>query len=519
VAYQAFEEDIARLRSMRLPDCCERPRHVRRSWLVPTVPLTGEVVAAAPREGAVAKVVTLLVVLAAVGLAALSGLGAATGSKLAVILPVAVAVGMAFGLLALTRFSLYVMAMLVLRASIDLAKLSKVPSAGLAGGAAVAPRGLDPSSLLGIVFLLAAALWLAAQHRQRGSLPGSTLRRALLVFVAAALLSVPASANLQASAVDLLRVLAAVAMFIVLEQLITSRAVLRRVLLAVYLSALFPLGYTIFGFLAGHPPSEVKNSLTRITGTFGQSNAFGRYLMLLIIFGVALYPHLGRRLRLALGGILALSSVFLLLTYTRTALVGAVIGLLVVGLLQSKRVLLGLVVLGIAALLLVPQLSTRFSGLSATTTGSGNTLVWRLGYWTQVLPLANSNPVTGTGLNTTPYLTEQGKQPHNDFVRAYVETGLIGLGAYIAMLIALVALGIRAIRASPPRSFDRGVAVGYLGCAVAFVAVSVASNTLSDVVILWYLFAFAAAAAAILQHPSPERDRLVDTGGNPRGNY
>lgn len=485
---------------------------------MPTVPLTGEVVAAAPREGVVAKVVTLLVVLVAAVLAALSGLGATTGSKLAVILPVVVAAGVVFGLLALTRFSLYVMVVLVLRASIDLAKLSNVASAGQAAGTSATPRALDPSSLLGIVFLLAAALWLAAQHRQRGSLPGSTLRRALLVFVAAAILSVPASANLQASAVDLLRVLAAVAMFIVLEQLITSRTILRRVLLAVYLSALFPLVYTTFGFLVGHPPSEVKNSLTRITGTFGQSNAFGRYLMLLIIFGVALYPHLGRRLRLALGGIVALSSVFLLLTYTRTAMIGAVIGLLVVGLLQSKRVLLGLVVLGICALLVVPQLSTRFTGLAATTTGSGNSLAWRLGYWTEVLPLANSNPVTGRGLNTTPYLTEQAKQPHNDFVRVYVETGLIGLGAYLAMLVALVALGVRAIRASP-RSFDRGVAVGYLGCAVAFVAVSVASNTLSDVVILWYLFAFAAATAAILQHPSPGRDRLVDTGGSPRGDH
>jgi len=486
---------------------------------VPTVPMTGEVVAAAPRDGVVAKLVTILVVPVAVGLAALSGLQATTGSKLAVILPIAVAAGVALGLLALTRFSLYVMAMLVLRASMDLAKLSNVPAAGRAVGTLATPRGLDPTSLLGIVFLLAAGLWLAAQHRQRGSLPGSTLRRTLLVFVVAAMLSVPASVRLQASVVDLLRVLAAVAMFVVLEQLITSRAVLRQVLLAVYLSALFPLAYTTFGFLVGHPPSEVKNSLTRITGPFGQSNAFGRYLMLLIIFGVALYPHLGKRPRLALGGTLALSSVFLLLTYTRTAMVGAIIGLLVVGLLQSKRVLIALVVLGVCAVLVVPQLSTRFTSLSTTATGSGNSLGWRLNYWTEVLPLANSNPVTGTGLNTTPYLTEEAKQPHNDFIRAYVETGLIGLGAYLAMLFALVALGIRAVRASPLRSFDRGVAVGYLGCALAFVAVSAASNTLSDVVILWYLFAFAAAAAAILQHPSPQGDRLVGTGGSPRGDY
>jgi putative inorganic carbon (hco3(-)) transporter len=361
----------------------------------------------------------------------------------------------------------------------------------------MAARGLDPSSLLGVVFLLAGALWLAAQHYQRGSLPGSTLRRALLVLVGAMILSLPTSTTPRASLVELVRMLAAVMMFIVLEQFITDWTALRRVLLAVYVSAVFPLAYTAFGFLTGHPPSEVKNSFMRITGTFGQSNAFGRYLMLLLIFGVALYPHLGGRWRLGLGLVLVLGAPFLLLTYTRTAILGTALGAAVVGLLQSKRLLLGLLLASVCALLLVPQLSSRFASLTSGEAGSGNSLEWRLGYWTEVLPLANDNPVTGIGPNATQFLTDEGKQPHNDFIRAYVETGVIGLGAYLFVLAALLGLGVRAVRGSPPGSLARGVAAGYLGCAVAFVAVSAASNAFSNVVILWYLFAFAAAAVAI----------------------
>lgn len=472
---------------------------------------------APPKLSAAGKALTFVAVLVAVGLAMVSGLGAGTGSKGAVVLPVAVAAGAVLGLLALTRFSVYVMIMLVLRASVDLAKLSggAAPAPGQAE-ADVAARGLDPSSLLGVVFLLAGALWLAAQHYRQGSLPGSTLRGALLVFVGTFALSVPTSANLRASVVELLRVLAAVMMFLVLEQLITNRAMLRQVLAAVYLSAVFPLAYTTFGFLTGNPPSEVKNAFTRITGTFGQSNAFGRYLMLLLIFGVALYPHLGKGLRLALGLLLGLGSVFLLLTYTRTAILGTVLGLVVVGLLQSKRLLLGLVILGVCALLLVPQLSTRFTSLASGETGTGNSLEWRLGYWTELLPLANSDPIIGVGPNATPSLTEEGKQPHNDFIRAYIETGVIGLVAYLFLLAALVGHGVRAVRASPSFSFDRGVAIGYLGCAVAFVAVSAASNALSNVVILWYLFAFAAAAGALTRpQPSEPSSGPVETGGTP----
>jgi putative inorganic carbon (HCO3(-)) transporter len=475
------------------------------------------------RPGVAARSLTVVAVVLAAAVAAFSGLGAESDSKLAVVLPVALAAGVILAVLAFSRFSLYVMALLALRASIDLAKLSDAQTPTATGGAEAA-RGLDPSSVFAVVFLLASAMWLAAQHYRQGALPGSTLRRALLVFVAAAAISVPAASNVRAAGLELLRILAAVMMFIVLEQLIVNHAILRQVLLAAFLSLVFPLAYTVFGFLSGGPASEVKGAFTRIIGPFATSNVFGRYLMLMIIMGVALYPHLGRAWRVALGAALVLSLVFLLLTYTRTALIGTAIGLLIVGLFQSKRLLFGLLVLTICALVLVPQFSSRFTQLAdapttATDVESRNTLTWRLNYWTEVLPLANSSPVTGIGLTSTQFTTDEAKQPHNDFVRAYVETGLIGFCAYLAVLVALVGLGQRAVWVSPPGSLDRGVAVGFLGCAVAFIAVSLAANVLSNVVLLWYLFAFAAAASFVARRqPVPLHPPPAETGGSLRGN-
>jgi putative inorganic carbon (HCO3(-)) transporter len=458
---------------------------------------------------------TFLAVAAASGLAAASGMAVGGGSKLAVVLPLAVAIAVGLGVLALTRFSGYVMAMLVLRASIDLAKLSG-RSAGNTVTNSAAARALDPSSILAVIFLLAAALWLAAQHREQGRLTGSPLRRALAVFVVACALSVLGSANHTASALELLRILAAVVMFAVLEQMMVERAAMRRLLLAAYLSMLVPLAITAMGFLSGHPRAETKGDYSRLVGTFSSSNDFGRYLALMIIFGVAVLPYASGRRKLPLGIVLAVSSGFLLLTYTRTALVGAAIGLLVVGLVQSKRVLLGLLVAGVCALAVVPQLSGRFTSLAsgpAAAGSSGNSLAWRLDYWTEVLPLARANPLTGIGLNMTQYNTSAAKQPHNDFIRAYVETGVIGLGAYLAMLVALVGLGRRAVRASTPRTLERGVAAGFLGCAVAFVAVSLTANVISNVVNLWYLFTFAAAASAVRR-----RAGLAADPGGLRGN-
>jgi putative inorganic carbon (hco3(-)) transporter len=458
----------------------------------------------AARSSVATKAITVLAVIVTTATAAVSGTMAGTSSKLAVILPVTALVGAALSVLALTRFRVFVMVMLVMRSSIDLAKLSTSAqeAATVNPTQQVAARTLDPSSIFAVLFIGAATIWLAAQYRKRGRLPGSPLRRALAVFVAAVAISVIGAAHPVVGALEVMRILAVVLMFAVLEQMMADERAMRQLLMAVFLSLVFPLAFTAFGFLTGNPLSEEKGGFVRITGPFLQSNSFGRYLMLMVIFGVAIAPHLDRRLRPPLFGMLGLSSVFLLLTYTRTAILGAVLGLLVVGFVQSKRLLLAMVVLSACALLLMPQLSARFTGLSETEPSFGpanNSLAWRLSYWTEVLPLARSNPVTGIGLSQTARLTEEEKQPHNDFLRAYVETGLIGLGAYVVLVISLVSVGRRAVRASPRGSFERGVGAGFLGCTVAFIAASVSANVISNVVTLWYLFAFAAAASAVVE--------------------
>jgi O-antigen ligase len=468
------------------------------------------------------KVGTFAAVFVAVVLAAASGMGAGEGSKSAVVLPIAIGSGLILGLLALTRFQIYVMVMLIARSSLDLAKLSQRTAGTTSVGAS--SRALDPSSILAVLFLLAAGVWLAAQYRYKGSLPGSPLRRALVLFLAAGAVSVVGSNNVTSSALEALRICAVVAMFTVLEQMITSVNKAKQILLAAFLATVIPLAYTTYGFLTGHPKSDLKGGFTRISGTFNQSNDYGRFLMLMIIMGAAIYPHLERKWRRVMAVMLGLSSVYLFFTYTRSALVAAALGLLVVGFLQSKRLLAALLVAGMAGLLLVPSLSGRFTDLTqyqakqlSQTGGAngGNTLAWRLSYWTQVLPLANANPITGIGLNQTKFSTDKAKQPHNDFVRAYVETGLVGFFAYVAMLVAMVLLGRRAVRRTRKGTFERGVAVGFLGCAVAFIAVSFVANVISNVVNLWYFIAFAACASAVVKI-ADRRDAMATLPGPSR---
>ncbi|CAN5818534.1 hypothetical protein BH23ACT12_BH23ACT12_18440 [soil metagenome] len=441
--------------------------------------------------------VTFFLVAGAAGLAVVSAM--AGDNKFAFVLPLALAVALALGILAITRFEAYVLVLLAARASLDLTKLSAP------GGGGGLSRAIDPAGLLGIQFIVLATFWLAAQHRARDLEPVSPLTKALAVFIAACVLSLVSSRDLVPSAIELIRIFTAVSMFVVLEQLLGNPAILRRALMAVYASALFPLALTAFGFLTGNPRSEGKGGFVRIMGTFNQSNTFGRYLMLLTVFGVALWPHLEPKIRRWMTGVLAGCAVCLPLTYTRSAIIGAGLGLLVVGLLQSRNLILGLILASVLALALVPQFALRFSELAEPVPSSsdraGNSLQWRLEYWGQVATLARRSPVWGIGLGQTQRITEAQKQPHNDVLRAFVETGLLGLAGYLLSLFAMVRLAYLAVTATRADRLDpsirRGVAVGFAGCVAAFISVSLVANVITNVVNLWYFLTFAAAASCV----------------------
>jgi putative inorganic carbon (HCO3(-)) transporter len=466
-------------------------------------------IASPPRRQAIIVAATFI---AASG-AAYSGLAVGSGQKAAVVLPLAIGVALVLAALAMTHFAEFVFLMLVIRTGIDLAKLSG-PTAGNVATDASVSRGLDPSAILAVLFLFAAGLWLTGQYYERSRLPGSALRRGLVIFAAAVLFSVTGSERPAASMLEALRILAIVLMFVVLEQMMTNRDAMKRFLLAAFLSMIFPLLYTTVRFVIGAPATQLQGEFSRLTGPFTQSNTFGRYLMLMVVFGVALYPHLARRLRIVMAILLAAGSVYLLLTLTMTAILGATAGLVVVGLLQSKRVIGTLLVAALCALLMLPSLASRIGNMTQTDPAanieSGNSLEWRFEYWQEVLPLVNTNPVTGIGLNMTQYNTKAAKQPHSDVIRALVEMGLLGLAAYVTLLVLFITTGLKAVRASVTGTFDRGVAVGYLGCAVAVVTASLTANIMSNVVTLWYFMTFAAAASVVGRVPVPPAERLGD---------
>ena len=92
---------------------------------------------------------------------------------------------------------------------------------------------------------------------------------------------------------------------------------------------------------------------------------------------------------------------------------------------------------------------------------------------------------------------------HNDYVRVLVETGVLGLAAYLVVLVALLAVAVQAFRrARGPLA--RATAVAALGISVVYVLDSLIANLITQVVLLTYLVAVAALARGAWQSEDDE---------------
>ena len=431
-------------------------------------------------------------------------------AKATTIIPVGAIAATGLLLLAITDFTAFVIIVLAIRAMLDWSKTapSHVTGAGASSG--------NAASAVAVMFMGAAIVWLLAQRRHRAlrgdeARPSGLVVSALLLFLVAGGLSVLGSRNHQGSALEFLRIASAVTMLIVLERIMVDRKTVKRVLAACILASVVP-GFVAVTQLAGGGGVFTAGGYSRVRGTFVHPNPYALFLTFTLILACAMFFQTPRKLRPWLALLMAGDAIALLLTYTRTGWLATIVGVFVLCALNKKlpQFFAVALVVGILALPLAIGRLSDLGRLQRSNGTAGNSLIWRVGYWTQILPLADRNPITGIGLKQTQASLVEQKEPHNDFIRAYVETGVLGFIAYLGVQVAVWKTVRRALRATKDRGgFDRAVATGFAGAAAAFTLVSVASNVISSSVLLWYLFAVTAAATVITNLPAerpPDRD-------------
>ena len=370
--------------------------------------------------------------------------------------------------------------------------------------------------MLGVLFVAVSLVWWGSRRLEGRRHPSSAAGLALAAFLVAAAVATLGSEAPGHSPAELARLGTAVLMFFVVDRLCEDTGRPDRVLGAVLAAAAIPVAVAVAGPLVGITRTEVKDRIERAISTFSQSNPFGHFLTI-----TAPGPGGGRARPLGTdpdrcaprrwcrSGWLSRS------TYTRLAWAAAVVGRARHALggrqappgARADRVLL------VALAALSPNVGHRIDQLTSSNpnvVGSESGVSWRWGQWADVAAMAGNNPITGIGPGVVEQRLVNHQPPHNDYLKALVELGVVGLLAFLAQLAALVGLAVGANRRGEgPQA--RTIALAFAGVAAALIVASAAANLLGQVVILWYVYTLAAAAAWVGRHGSvrPDPGRAV----------
>jgi hypothetical protein len=266
-------------------------------------------------------------------------------------------------------------------------------------------------------------------------------------------------------------------------------------------------GINVFGTVGG------EQTVYRINALTGDPNHLGVMLCVPIFMVLAWYLR-DRRARRWAVPVLVLMLVVQILTLSRSAALGDLVGLLVMlpglrgHLPSTRRLAIGTGVLAVAAAGVYASSTFVQTVISARTQLSGSGVLTHLQFYQLVPPALDPNPLFGMGYNTFAVFYEflTGRTdfgPHSSWIATLVETGMVGFTLYLVYFLWLVANAARMRLAADPdiSRFGWGILAGLAGTAAA--------NLFYLTMSLEYFFVVALLAVAGAALFAPERVPLA----------
>jgi putative inorganic carbon (HCO3(-)) transporter len=251
----------------------------------------------------------------------------------------------------------------------------------------------------------------------------------------------------------------------------------------------------------------------RASATFSIYMTTGGILMMVDLVAIALLLNLKRRRELAaLGAVVALVSTCLAVTYTRSAWMGLLVGLLLMAILRHRKVLFLFLILAI----LIPFTPHGFKARAASIvdpkdpTNHERVLMWQAGW-----RMLKDRPVLGLGPIDMKEPYQRYKQPeakeivghlHNNFVQVAATMGALGLLAFLYWIFAMLKCQANAYRKVPGNErFMKGVVLGILAAYTGFLVNGLFEWNFGDsevIMLVWLFTGLALATERLLEEES-----------------
>jgi hypothetical protein len=294
-------------------------------------------------------------------------------------------------------------------------------------------------------------------------------------------------------------------------------------LIQMFAPSLLPSFLSGGGGESGAMPSEGES---RITGTFAIANTFATYLFLFmglawwklgqskqrlpwfLLLGIIAFFYVGTK---SLFALMMLAVFVLVLIAPKLSIVNLIGGvflfLLVIGLFASTE--FGQERLGSIGQtpLLNPDIDVWRAILLSR--GDNNSFNWRLSQWYLELSRWQQYPIFGYGLGLSLQAAGNGFLPHNDYIRALVEGGIVGLVTFLIFLGAQAVRLLWLIRHPFVTSAQRELCLSLLAVLLAIPVGMLTENIWSHTTLFFYWWTVFAVAGWNWNEQQPAKNPVL----------
>ena len=408
--------------------------------------------------------------------AALGGLVALLMLALPMEAALASAVVVAFVLLMLVDTRVAVLALLAVRASLDIT--AKVPLIASGESSAVNAAAITSLLVVGVGFA-----HLALYRVNIWRIP---LVKPFAIFLAIAALSVPLAPEPARALQDWLRFTGGFLIYILVVELIRTHSDLRWVLRILLMSAIFPLIVGLYQYIT-ETGNQQTVGLNRIMGTFTHPSPYASYLVQLVPLAIVFFlPTNSRLSRVGLGIMVPVMVFSIYATQTRVAWIGLIVVGMVFMWTRARWSLLLVPLLAGAMFFGLSDVRARFDEASSST----GSVFWRQQQWARAIDVASPPQLITIGAGLGAVDVTLGNFAHNEYVRLLVETGALGLLATIILYKQLFQVTLNGYRTAKT-PWERDLMLAMIMALSSRVVIAASDNLIAFPVLEWYFWSFA----------------------------
>ena len=247
---------------------------------------------------------------------------------------------------------------------------------------------------------------------------------------------------------------------------------------------------------------DIGGSL-KITSTLSHPNTYAAYLVLAIfpLFMLSIYEK-NKNKKILYILLSALVFVNLLMTFSRNALLGFILGIVLLALIYSIKLMFALGGFGILTLF-IPSVFHRVMDITSVAQNESRIKLWKTALMMikehPILGVGNGNFVTQYDTYIVKYRLDYNSYTHypahNSYLKVQSELGLIGIISFLGVIITAL-FRVKAVYSSTKNDFHRAFYMGVMASMVAFLFMNLSDNLFfvpKATTYFWFLLATAEA--------------------------